>query len=89
MAESDRRSLDPACAEREAGPPTADGGQETSPVTRHPSPITPVACAYCDSTDTELMSLFGQHLLGSQYYCRNCHSVFEAVRWTEDVERNA
>ncbi len=63
-------------AEADRCPPTADGGQERPPVT-------PVACAYCDSTDTELMSLFGQSLLGSQYYCHNCHSVFEAVRWTE------
>jgi len=47
--------------------------------------VTASACAYCDSTDTELMSLFGQSLLSSQYYCRNCHSVFEAVRWTEET----
>lgn len=44
-----------------------------------------VTCAFCDSTDTELISLFGQFLLASQYYCRNCHSVFEAVRWTEET----
>jgi hypothetical protein len=44
-----------------------------------------VACAFCDSTDTELLALFGQNLLSSQYYCRNCHSVFEAVRWTADA----
>ena len=44
-----------------------------------------VACAYCDSSDIELMSLFGQSLLSSQYYCRNCHSVFEAVRWIEEA----
>lgn len=42
-----------------------------------------VACAFCESTETELVSLFGQNLLSSQYYCRNCHSVFEAVRWVE------
>lgn len=40
-----------------------------------------VPCAFCDSTDTELIALFGQFLLGSQFYCNNCHSVFEAVRW--------
>ncbi len=44
-----------------------------------------VACAFCDSTDTELISLFGQALLASQYYCRSCHSVFEAVRWTDET----
>jgi hypothetical protein len=42
-----------------------------------------VSCAFCESTDTELFSLFGQSLIGSQYYCHNCHTVFEAVRWTE------
>jgi hypothetical protein len=40
-------------------------------------------CAFCDSTDTVLISLFGQFLLGSQYYCNNCHTVFDAVRWVE------
>ena len=47
------------------------------------------ACAFCDSTDTELISLFGQALLASQYYCRNCHSVFEAVRWTNETPGQA
>ncbi len=42
-----------------------------------------VQCAFCDSTDTELISLFGQFLLASQYYCHSCHTVFEAVRWKE------
>ena len=42
-----------------------------------------VACAFCDSSDTELISLFGQFLLASQYYCRSCRTVFEAVRWKE------
>lgn len=43
-----------------------------------------VTCAFCDSPDTELMSLFGQFLLASQYYCHNCRTVFEAIRWKED-----
>ena len=42
-----------------------------------------VACPFCDSTDNELFSVFGQTLIGSQYYCNNCHTVFEAVRWEE------
>lgn len=40
-----------------------------------------VACPLCHSTDNELFSLFGQTLIGSQYYCRTCHTVFETVRW--------
>lgn len=43
-------------------------------------------CPFCDSTDNELFSLFGQTLLGSQYYCRNCRTVFEAVRWEESEQ---
>jgi hypothetical protein len=48
-----------------------------------PMPQEGVACGFCDSTDTELFSLFGGLLLGSQYYCRSCHTVFEVVRWRE------
>jgi late competence protein required for DNA uptake (superfamily II DNA/RNA helicase) len=40
-----------------------------------------VTCPFCGSNDNELFSLFGQTLIGSQYYCRNCRTVFEAVRW--------
>ena len=44
-----------------------------------------VVCPFCNSTDSELFSLFGQSLLASQYYCRSCHTVFEAVRWTDET----
>lgn len=43
-----------------------------------------VACPFCDSTDNELFSVFGQTLIGTQYYCNNCHTVFEAVRWEDE-----
>lgn len=51
-----------------------------------------VACPFCNSTDTEMIALFGQQLMTSQYYCRNCHSAFEAIKWvetktTENTER--
>lgn len=45
-----------------------------------------VACPFCDATDNELFSVFGQTLIGSQYYCNNCRTVFEAVRWEGDEE---
>lgn len=45
------------------------------------------ACPFCGSTETEFFSLFGQFLLASQYYCRNCRTVFDVVRWTEDKRR--
>ena len=38
------------------------------------------ACPFCESTDTELVSLFGSQLLVSQYRCRACKTYFEAVR---------
>ena len=40
----------------------------------------PVACPYCDSTETEFFSLFGSQLLTAQYYCRACHTPFEQVK---------
>jgi DNA-directed RNA polymerase subunit RPC12/RpoP len=39
-----------------------------------------VACPHCRSTQTELFSLFGQHLLVVHYYCKNCHTPFDAVK---------
>jgi len=45
-----------------------------------------VLCPFCQSADNELFSLFGQTLIGSQYYCNNCHTVFEAVRWDEPAD---
>jgi transposase-like protein len=38
------------------------------------------ACPFCGSTDSEMIALFGSQLLTSQFYCRGCHTVFEAVR---------
>lgn len=43
-----------------------------------------VKCAFCGSTDTEMISLFGGTLMSSQYYCNKCRTVFEAVRWTKE-----
>jgi ring-1,2-phenylacetyl-CoA epoxidase subunit PaaD len=45
----------------------------------------PVTCPYCDSTDTELFSLYGNSLLSSQYYCRTCHTVFDVVRFDDEL----
>ena len=39
-----------------------------------------VSCPYCDSTDTECFSLFGQQLLTVQYYCNGCHTPFEHIK---------
>jgi hypothetical protein len=58
-----------------------------SPVTPGTAHGEPVACPFCDSTETEFFSLFSQFLLTSQYYCRNCRTVFDVVRWTEEEPR--
>ena len=42
-------------------------------------------CPFCGSTDSEMVALFGSQLLTSQFYCRGCHTVFEAVRHGADV----
>ncbi len=41
-------------------------------------------CPFCESDNTELLSLFGQNLLSSTWYCRSCKTAFEAVRWDAD-----
>jgi len=38
------------------------------------------SCPFCDSAETELVSLFGSQLLVSQHRCRACRSYFEALR---------
>ncbi len=43
-----------------------------------------VICMYCDSTDTELFSLFGNTLIGSQYRCNDCKSIFEVIRFDDE-----
>ena len=45
-----------------------------------------IKCAFCESTDVELFSLYGQTLLGTQYYCNNCHSIFEVVRFDDEAD---
>ena len=45
-----------------------------------------VHCPFCDSTNFEPFSLYGQTLLGSQYYCQNCKSIFEAIRYDEEAK---
>ncbi|MBI5029602.1 MAG: hypothetical protein HZB51_03685 [Chloroflexi bacterium] len=48
-----------------------------------------VACPFCDSIDVEMIALFGQQMMTSQYYCHNCHSVFEAVKWEATQEKSS
>lgn len=38
-------------------------------------------CPFCDGVETELMSAFGAHASVSTYWCRDCRSPFELMRW--------
>jgi transposase-like protein len=42
-----------------------------------------VECSFCSSTKVEKISSFGTAQLVRQYYCNNCNSVFEYIRWQE------
>jgi DNA-directed RNA polymerase subunit RPC12/RpoP len=48
--------------------------------TNEPEAKTEVLCPYCESNNTELISLFGQQLLTVQYYCNDCHTPFERIK---------
>ncbi len=37
-------------------------------------------CPFCESSNVEPFSLFGQQLLTLQYYCNSCRTPFEKVR---------
>jgi hypothetical protein len=42
-----------------------------------------VVCPFCDGIETEQFSAFGSALSVSQYWCRNCRTVFEWMKWRE------
>ncbi|WP_083462937.1 PaaD-like zinc ribbon domain-containing protein [Calditerricola satsumensis] len=44
-------------------------------------------CPFCGSHETTCVSRFGSAQLLSQYYCQNCSSFFEYVRWEGEGER--
>lgn len=48
--------------------------------------VADIECPFCQSTDTELISLFGQQLLTVQYYCNHCHTPFERVKGEDTIE---
>jgi hypothetical protein len=38
-------------------------------------------CPFCESTDTEVISLFGSQVMTMQCKCRACGSFFEASKY--------
>jgi transposase-like protein len=39
------------------------------------------ACPFCERTQTELLNAFGAHASVSSYWCRDCRSPFELLKW--------
>ncbi|NKB88574.1 MAG: hypothetical protein GKS06_10170 [Acidobacteria bacterium] len=39
-----------------------------------------VDCAFCGSSETEPTSMYGCHMLTSQYFCHSCRTTFDRVR---------
>ncbi|MGR6116603.1 PaaD-like zinc ribbon domain-containing protein [Aeribacillus composti] len=46
-----------------------------------------VHCSFCDSTNVKKIAVFGTAQLVSQYYCNQCKSVFEFIRWQNDLNK--
>ena len=40
------------------------------------------ACPFCEGTQTELLNAFGAHASVSSYWCRDCRSPFELLKWS-------
>jgi len=38
-------------------------------------------CPFCERTQTELMNPFGSQLSVATYWCRDCRSPFEVMKW--------
>jgi transposase-like protein len=60
-----------------------------SAISNRKSKIENPACPFCKSRDTELIALFGQQMMTSQYFCNNCRTGFEAVKWNDNLSRSA
>ena len=57
-----------------------DGSELKRPLPSDAMPDS-VACPFCDGTETEQFSAFGSAVSVSQYYCRDCKTVFEWMKW--------
>ena len=47
----------------------------------HPELPAHPACTFCRGERTELVSAFGAHASVSTYWCRDCGSPFEMLKW--------
>ena len=44
------------------------------------------ACPFCEGRETELLNVFGAHASVSSYWCRDCRSPFEMLKWKRSSE---
>lgn len=42
-----------------------------------------VACPFCGLEDTQLLSPFGGQLSVAQYWCRQCRTGFDYMKWED------
>lgn len=38
-------------------------------------------CPFCESTDVEPESTFGSEISQAQFYCNNCNTIFERIKY--------
>lgn len=62
------------------GDPDPRGGEMNRPLPSGAMPES-VACPFCDGSETEQFSAFGSAVSVGQYYCRDCKTVFEWMKW--------
>jgi hypothetical protein len=46
-------------------------------------PLEGAPCPFCQRCDTELVNPFGGALSVAQYWCRECRTGFEFIKWEE------
>ena len=46
-------------------------------------------CPFCDGRNTELMNAFGSQLSVSTYWCTDCRSPFEFMKWMAKAEERS
>jgi len=44
-------------------------------------------CPFCASTNTEKLSDFGTSVMTGQFYCLQCRSAFEYIKWGDKEAR--
>lgn len=54
-----------------------DSAPEEPPPRLPPAP----PCPFCDGRETELLNAFGPHASVASYWCRDCRSPFELLKW--------